>query len=162
MQSSLFQPWLKVKSNRLFLVLVSVALAGSGGMLRAQSVEELGVKNHSSFDSKALERDPFTPIGWKKPVEVTSVATVGPVKQGPEIGPDSFVVSSISVDRIPLAVINGKPYGEGEWISITADNRPMKLQILSIRDGIVSLRFQDKVIKCPIRIWQKPATKDGR
>lgn len=161
MQNFSFQPWLKVKNNPLALLVALWALAASGGLARAQTVEELGVSRHSSFDPATLHRDPFTPIGWQKPMAAAPV--VNGVKQEPVFRAEAFMVSSISVDRIPLAVINGRPYGEGDSIAWTEAGRTMKAQVFAIRDGVVTLRMGDVTVKCPIRARPQPVApgKEG-
>ena len=78
-----------------------------------------------------------------------------PVTTESYIRPDAFSVTSIALDRIPLAVINGKPYGEGDVIPFVAGDKPIKLRIYSIRDGVVTLRYNDYKVNCR----QKPATQ---
>jgi len=133
-------------------------LAGFAGEAQAQTTEDLHVARRSSFESPADARDPLTPIGWQKQ---GVVAVGGPVVRTVEsyIVPTSFVVSSISLDRIPLAVINGKAYGEGDTMPFIAGGEKIALQIYAIRDGAVTLRFKAYQVICPIRSAQllKPA-----
>lgn len=162
MRKSPFPPSLKVK-NRALLVL-AVIWFSTGGLLFAQTVEDLGITKHSSFQTLEGARDPFWPIGWTKPSTVAFVSgESAPVEIVPQ--PDHFAVTSISLDRIPLAVINGKPYGEGDslvWLN-GSTKKTYKLQIISIRDGAVTLRYDDVKVVCPLRLWQKPAaTPAGR
>jgi hypothetical protein len=131
------------------------------GMAFGQTSADLGLLKHSSFEVPEGARDPFWPIGWQKPLSEPSAALPGGaahVDYGPRA--DAFVVSSISLDRIPLAVINGKPYGEGDTIVLAVGEKKnvlVKVQVFAIRDGMVTLRYQDKNLLCPLRLWQKPA-----
>ena len=161
MPNSPFQPSLKVKNSALLAVLV---LAASALACSAQTVEELGVTRHSAFDDSGQRRDPFLPIGWERPASAP-VRLVGgaPVAATTEsyLKPEAFEVSSISLDRLPLAVINGKAYGEGESVPFLAGDKKIKLQVYSIRDGTVTLRYNEFKVTCLIRVWQKPALPGG-
>ena len=133
-------------------------LAGSSLVCIAQTAAELGVAQHSEFDGSTERRDPFVPIGWKRPPSAVAPVTKGIVALTTEayIKPEAFTVSSISVDRVPLAVINGQPYAEGDSLPFLAGEKKIKLKVYSIRDGAVTLRYNDFKITCPIRLWQKP------
>lgn len=157
MPNSSSQPSLKVK-NKLFLILVVVA--GSGLLARAQTAEELDIVRHSAFDASTSPRDPFLPIGWKKVATVVAPSGGGMIAAPTTesyIKPEAFVVTSISLDRIPLAVINGKAYGEGDMIPFVAGTEHIRLQIVLIRDGEVTLRYKNYSIACLIRSLMKPA-----
>jgi hypothetical protein len=128
-----------------------------------QSVEELGVGQPSTFQFPDGERDPFWPIGWTKQVLVESNAPSGAVPMEVVPKPDAFYVSSISLDRIPLAVINGKAYGLGDrfvW-SVPgekgAEPKTFRLQVVAIRDGLVILRYGTVDLPCSLRIIGTPA-----
>jgi len=156
MPNSPFPRWLKVKNNALVALLI---LIGSSFMSRAQTAEELGVSKRSTYEVGTERRDPFVPIGWQRPAsEPPPIVKGAPVVVTTEsyIRPEAFVVSSISVDRLPLAVINGKAYGEGDSLPFVAGDKKIKLLVYSIRDGAVTLRYNDYKVTCPIRIWQKP------
>ena len=157
MRNSPFQPWLKMKNNAVLVLLV---LAGSSCAGHAQTAEDLGASRLSTFEVGPEQRDPFLPIGWQRPVSAPAPGIMGaaPVVATTEsyIRPEAFVVSSISVDRLPLAVINGKAYGEGDSLPFVAGDKKIKLQVYAIRDGAVTLRYNDFKVVCPIRMWQKP------
>lgn len=124
-------------------------------------MEELGVSKPSLFMSPDGERDPLWPIGWVKKARVENVLVNGvPTEIVPRA--EAFHVSSISLDRLPLAVINGKPYGLGDrfiWSvdSGKGDQKHFRLQVVAIRDGVVTLRYGATDLACPLRIVQTPA-----
>jgi hypothetical protein len=131
-------------------------LAGSTGSVQAQSAEDLHVARRSAFESPADARDPLTPIGWQKG-PVVLAANGGQARTVESyILPAAFVVSSISLDRIPLAVINGKAYGEGDAMPFNAGGEKIQIQIFAIRDGTVTLRYKALQLTCPIRASQSP------
>ncbi|MDD5350690.1 MAG: hypothetical protein PHQ12_10815 [Chthoniobacteraceae bacterium] len=147
-------------TNSLLAALAAVALPGMACF--AQTAQDLGLSEHSSFTFPDGGRDPFLPIGWQKPQEMLP-AEVGHAPAAPILKPEMFVVTSISVDRIRLAIINGKPYGEGEMFSIqtqTEDKRVLKVQVLTIQDGSVTLGSGSLRLSCPLRLsLQQPVKK---
>jgi hypothetical protein len=131
----------------------ALILLGSASLASAQSAAELNIKSRSSFSLPATTRNPFWPVGWTKP----SAVPVGPQVATPQapvqtvIRPDDFVVSSISIGALSLAVINRKAYSEGEIIPIPgAPAGKPGAQVYSIRDGEVLLRYKEQVIKAKI------------
>ena len=103
------------------------------------------LKHRSSFNSTAA-RNPFWPIGWVKTDtgenETQEVAL---------ITPSQFDITSISTGQNPLAVINGKTYGEGETITALYGSQKIKILVLAINDGEVVLQYLDKKYTIPLR-----------
>ena len=99
---------------------------------------EYGLTHTSSYQPVPNgQRTPFWPIGW-----VPSAAGPAAVAQPQlEVRADQFVVTSISVDYPPLAVINGKTRGVGDHIPVSADNREFVL-VKAISDGEVLLDYR--------------------
>jgi len=121
----------------------------------AQTATELKIKTLSTFNALPTTRDPFWPVGWSRPTAVEQVFAAIPMPTvAPEIHPkpEDFVVSSISTGKLPLAVINGRAYAEGELITINVGApKPMIVQVYSIRDGSVTLRFQNRTVLAPLK-----------
>ena len=142
--------------NRTALIALFV-VAGCGLSAHGQTVDELKIKTHSVFNGPVSMRNPFWPVGWRK------AGTLGPSGTGASapapvisIKPELFSVSSISTGAIPIAVINGKMYGEGELIPFAGGGlKPSTAQVFSIKDGQVTLRFE----KQTVTIFQKGAAK---
>ena len=147
-----------MKSRILYALIGCLALV-AGSAAFAQSVEELGVAKPSLFESPLGDRDPLWPIGWTKKAPVESVIVNGvPTEIVPRA--EAFYVSSISLDRMPLAVVNGKPYGLGDRFVWTADGgkegpKQFRLQVVGIRDGAVVLRYGSTDLTCPLRVVQQ-------
>ncbi len=103
------------------------------------SGKELALGHGSSFNTPPTgTRNPFWPIGW------TPSAVVAPAQtavQQADVKAEQFVVTTISVDYPPLAIINGKSYGVGEQIPVTADRRVF-VTVRQILDGVVVLDYQ--------------------
>ena len=150
-------------SNRRnsLLALAAAAVILPGLPCQAQTAQELGITEHSAFAFPADGRDPFLPVGWERPQEAQPTDnTPAPIQ--PVLKPEMFVVTSISLDRIRLAVINGKPYGEGDNIPLDAEGkRGLRVQVLTIQDGLVTLVSGSLKLTCPLRLsqTQAPAAK---
>ena len=102
--------------------------------------ETYQLKHRSSFTADQAH-NPFWPIGWVK-----GAVVAGAVAQENDvpITSDSFTVTSISIGTTPLAVINGKTYGEGETISAVYGGQRIKIQVTAITDGTVILQYLNK------------------
>ncbi len=112
----------------------------------AQQGTAFKLKNRSSFSSNRVTRDPFWPIGWSKKGPTEQAVANAPVKA------ENFVVSTIMIDQgAPLAVINGKVYGEGETMSVEAGGVKISVLVAAIEDGRVVLRYQAETITVPLR-----------
>lgn len=127
-------------------------------------VERYQPKNRSSFTASKVSRAPFWPIGYAK-IDRNVQAPVAPVKVT-KLDAEMFAVTSILLGNPSLAVINGRAYGEGEYLRLpkpsaagpkvatkTATLDPtLRIRIARITDGAVSLQSADgQVISVPLR-----------
>ena len=104
------------------------------------SGKEYALTHASSFDAPPSgSRNPFWPIGWT-PSTAVAPAQMAAVQQ-PDVKAEQFVVTTISVDYPPLAIINGKNYGVGDQIPVTADRREF-VTVKQILDGMVVLDYR--------------------
>lgn len=127
------------------LIIAGMALLALAAPVRPQA-GEFKLQHHSSFDSQPAH-NPFWPIGWvksDKPQEAPQEAVA-------TISPDNFVVTSISLSATPLAVINGKTFGEGEFINAVFGGQRVRIQVASIGDGVVTLLYAGKKIQVPMK-----------
>jgi len=138
----------------LLLVAGTLSLPAAG-----QTVKELKITDCSAFSAPSTIRNPFWPIGWSRPTAVAQTpGPVVPVVQEIRLKPEDFVISSISTGQLPLAVINGRAYAEGELISMNVGTpQPMIVQVYAIRDGAVTLRYRDKTVVAFLKGVQLPA-----
>ena len=154
-------------------VFILVAAAAFSRPASAQTAEELNITVRSSFVADAASHNPFWPIGWQKhPTAPVGVPSATQAVTEKFFKPENFVVTSISINRIPLAVINGRLYGEGDPIPanprlqaslVTRPGYPAaqsapgvqdagaRAQIVSIRDGEVLIRFQNETVAAHIK-----------
>ena len=103
------------------------------------SGKEYGLAHASSFDAPPSgTRNPFWPIGWM-PTATAAPAQVSAVQL--DVKPEQFVVTTISVDYPPLAIINGRSYAVGDQIPVTADKREF-VTVKQILDGVVVLDYR--------------------
>ena len=76
------------------------------------SAPTIELKNKSSFSIDENGRNPFWPIGWKPAAKITTNTSD---HIGPDISPNSFLVSSIVMDpKAKFAIVNGKVMSEGQ------------------------------------------------
>jgi hypothetical protein len=110
------------------------------------------LKNRSEFnDPGDSARVPFWPVGWTKHGHVAAPLAVA----APAVTLDerSFHVSSIliSVGATPsLAVINGRAYGEGEFLHEPRGSG-LRIRVQRIKDGSVILEHDDQILTVPLR-----------
>lgn len=127
---------------------IALLLIGAAAITcNAQEDGSFKLKHQSSF-AGGPARNPFWPIGWVKndssQAEQQEVAA-------PIITPDKFEVTSISTGSNPLAVINGKTYGEGETIVALYGEQKIKILVVAINDGDVVLQYLDKKYTIPLK-----------
>ena len=72
------------------------------------------------------------------PADVTKQAPKAKLNETP------FAVTSIMLGNPSLAVINARAYSEGEFIRMPKGSAPMKVRVMQIGDGSVSLSYEDQ------------------
>jgi hypothetical protein len=129
----------------LALLSLTRALAEQPAAPAAAPAVEL--KTKSTFTMDASGRNPFWPIGWK-PVAKASTSE----HSGPEIQPEAFLVSSITLDKGGrFAIINGKAMQVGQQFGLQLGNQTYQLTVKAIEDGRVILSRRDEEIIVPLR-----------
>jgi hypothetical protein len=101
----------------------------------------------SSFDASKA-RNPFWPIGWKKP----DAKNPNGVAPGPALTPASFALTSVTTggsDR--FAILNGKVMQEGQRFGLQVGPQVYEVTVQAIQDGQVILAFQGEEIVVPLR-----------
>ena len=126
------------------MALAAAATAGAQTQSAAPRVtpgKEYKITRRSDFTGVEGVRNPFWPIGWVPTASVQSV----PQEALPEVSADSFVVTSISLDGQPLAVVNGRTYGVGDRIPVNASGTEA-VAVSRIVDGAVYFTFHGREI----------------
>lgn len=134
---------------KIKLTITTLALASAfvHGTASAQTAETYKLKHRSAYTDPSAH-NPFWPIGWTKG-DVVQQATAQ--EAPPPISAESFAVTSISLSAAPLAVINGKTYGEGEIINAISGTQRLHIQVVAITDGSVVLQYLNKRYTIPLR-----------
>lgn len=153
---------LPVKTLALILPVAGAALLFTPAQGHAQSAEVLQL-DRSTYQAPA-ERTPFWPIGWAPQNPDLAPVIVKSDTDTTFFVPERFALTSISIDRTTLALINGRAYGEGDLVPI---NERFSAEVIAIRDGQVKLRFRDKTIAIglkvkPTRGQPQSGTRGGR
>ncbi|HWB61200.1 MAG TPA: hypothetical protein VG733_17090 [Chthoniobacteraceae bacterium] len=137
------------------LAITTLLLLGATAACHAQTQQaadsqtggfKLKLKHTSSY-SGAPAHNPFWPIGWAKSETTQNQAEEVAVP----ITADKFEVTSISTGSSPLAVINGKTYGEGETIIALYGDQKIKILVVAINDGEVVLQYLDRKYTIPLK-----------
>jgi hypothetical protein len=99
------------------------------------------LKNKSSFTVAAETRVPFWPIGWQKggPVAAT------PITPQLQLDPEMFKVTSILLGGLPIAVINGRSYEEGQFLRLPKGST-VRIRVYRIGDGKVWLQAGEQIL----------------
>lgn len=138
-------PFSFVRAYGTLVLVLAITLAAT--MAEAQTAapaaknsgKEYALAHSSTFDAPpGGTRNPFWPIGWTPSAPVTAIQTTA--VQQLDVKPEQFVVTTISVDYPPLAIINGHSYAVGDQIPVTADRREF-VTVKRILDGMVVLDY---------------------
>lgn len=117
------------------------------GAVRAENAAPaIELKHKSTFDA-AEARDPFWPIGWRKP---------GPKSDspgaGPDLSPSSFSLTSVTMGTgTHFAILNGKIMQEGQQFGLQIGSQIHQVTLRSIEDGQVVLSYPGGDIIVPLR-----------
>ena len=138
------------------LVLLSTTRAWTQGVFK--------IKNHSSFNSVDLARNPFWPIGYVPGSQTPNIAQATPQKA--LLKAEDFNLTSISsFGGTRMGMLNGKPVGEGEMVNINVGGQRIKVQTVKVSDGAVVIRYMGQditvILKRPeLDLMNKPASKE--
>ena len=130
-----------MKNLLLVFCLTSFLLAAVRAAEPAPAIE---LKNKSTFDATD-GRDPFWPIGWKRPGPKVSTS-------GPDLSAGSFSLTSVTMGAgTHYAILNGMIMQEGQQFSLQFGKNVYPVTLRSIRDGKVILAYQGSEITVPLR-----------
>ena len=130
-----------MKNLLLVFCLTSFLLAAVRAAEPAPAIE---LKNKSTFDATD-GRDPFWPIGWKRPGPKISTS-------GPDLSAGSFSLTSVTMGTgTHYAILNGMIMQEGQQFSLQFGKNVYPVTLRSIRDGKVILAYQGSEITVPLR-----------
>lgn len=122
-----------------FFCLTNLAIAAA----RAADTPTVDAPAHKSTFDAATERDPFWPIGWKKP------NTGG--GSGPALTSSSFNLTSITTGTGPrFAILNGKILAQGQQFGLQVGHDVYQVTVQSIQDGEVILTYAGGNVVVPL------------
>ena len=129
-----------------------VALCRTSLLIPARAEEKktpavITLKHKSVFDAVDV-RNPFWPIGWKKPV----AANTSEVETGPALTPDAFTLTSLATGTGQrFAILNGKVMQEGQVFGLQSGSQVYQVAVKSIQDGQVILSYEGGEVIVPLR-----------
>ena len=130
-----------MKNLLLVFCLTSFLLAAVRAAEPAPAIE---LKNKSTFDATD-GRDPFWPIGWKRPGPKISTS-------GPDLSAGSFSLTSVTMGAgTHYAILNGMIMQEDQQFGVQFGKNVIHVTLRSIRDGRVILAYQGSEIAVPLR-----------
>ena len=110
----------------------------------AELVPPIELKNKSSFDATDA-RDPFWPIGWKRPGPKNTTS-------GPDLSLSSFSLTSITMGAgARYVILNGKIMQEGQQFGLQFGKQIYQVTLRAIQDGKVIVFYQGSEITVPLR-----------
>jgi hypothetical protein len=122
------------------------------------------LKNKSKFNAPSeTARVPFWPVGWSKQKQAAIAVAAAAPEVKMKLDKNSFNVSSILIGggKDPsLAVINERPYAEGEYVRLKGSSTKTRIRVERIYDGTVTLSFEDQKIVVPLRRQELNQHKD--
>jgi len=130
-----------MKKLLLAAYLTSILLGAARAEESAPAIE---LKNKSSFDATEA-RDPFWPIGWKRPGPKTSTS-------GSDLSPASFSLTSVTMGAgARFVILNGKIMQEGQQFGLEFGKQVYQVTLRAIQDGKVIVVYQNSEITVPLR-----------
>jgi hypothetical protein len=110
----------------------------------------LGSGDPSKFSDEPEARDPFSSIDES----TGTTGTVTPLfhaAAASEIGPDLFKVTTISISKLSIAIINRRAFAQGDTFNLkAADNHIFEVSVSKITDGEVVLELRGQQIVAPL------------
>lgn len=106
----------------------------------------------SYFMPQKIARDPFAPIQYGVVIDKKLPLLIAKEGSKGERGlADFFDLSTISLGRLSIAVINKRAFAEGEYFHFKQpDNVPITVRVVQIRDGEVELEASGQRVKLPL------------
>jgi hypothetical protein len=145
-----------MKNTHAFAAALAAAVFSASALSEARSQNapgEFQLKNRSSFAGNNTAHNPFWPIGWAKALP-KAAASAAPTDI--KLSADDFFVTSILLNEPPLAVVNGRELAEGEMIHVQTGAQTIVVQLASVQDGQIVLRYLNKNLVVPLRRKGEP------
>ncbi len=125
-----------MKTFLIALCLTSLLITARAEEGKAPAV--ITLKHKSGFDATDV-RNPFWPIGWKKPVAAKS----SDAEAAPALTPDAFTLTSLATGSgSRFAILNGKVMQEGQVFGLQFGSQVYQVTVKAIQDGQVILSYE--------------------
>jgi len=126
--------------------LIVLALTTPLCAVRAETAAATTETDHKSTFDASAERNPFWPIGWKKPsLKDSNAADL-------ELSPASFALTSVTMGTSThFAILNGKIMQEGQQFGLQVGKDIYQVTLKAIQDGQVILTYDQNEIVVPLR-----------
>ncbi len=129
-------------------ILLALSVFGIVSGLPAQEVMEPAPYQAATKSTLAISetiRNPFWPIGYTPRPKEEAVQ-----EQLLRIPVEQFRVTSIILDSPSIALINGKDYTVGQFLTANTAAGQVKLLIRKIEDGVVIVQYKNLFGRIPI------------
>ncbi|HEX3816969.1 MAG TPA: hypothetical protein VHW03_01635 [Chthoniobacterales bacterium] len=131
---------------KIFLSLLCLTSLGGSGLHAAQTPPAAAIPKKSVFDA-ADARNPFWPIGWKKPA-----TNGGNASAAPALSPSAFALTSVTTGHGgSFAILNGKIFQQGQQFGLQMGSQIYKVTVQSVQDGEVILSYDGGQVVVPLR-----------
>lgn len=129
----------------LLLVWIGAPLAWAGDPLPTAKIPAL--PKNSSFSAANVVRDPFSQIGKGGSMERSVIVAAN---QDTKDLAQLFRITSVSIDRISLAIINRKAFAEKDFFRVRTSEKIVNVTVVKIHDGGVDLDCDGTLITVPV------------
>lgn len=132
---------------KILLSLLCLTSLGASGLRAAQAPPAVTAAPKKSVFDAADARDPFWPIGWKKPAAngVNGAAA-------PALSPSAFALTSVTTGHGgSFAILNGKIVQQGQQFGLQMGSQIYKVTVQSVQDGQVVLAYEGGQVVVPLR-----------
>ncbi|HEY2800252.1 MAG TPA: hypothetical protein VGI85_06640 [Chthoniobacterales bacterium] len=127
------------------LLLAFDARAAEPGAATNPSAASLTLKHKSTFNATDT-RNPFWPIGWKKPT------AHGEGDDAPALLPSQFALTSVTTDGTShFAILNGKVVQQGQQFGLQMGTQIYQVTVQAVGDGRVILSYEGGQVVVPLR-----------
>lgn len=130
------------RAHTIFALLSTAVIGGAAEFQKSPAP--------SRFSAENIPRDPFERLATEhltneaEPVVMSrDSATDGELAQ-------MFRVTAFSIDRISIALINGKAFAEGENFTIRAKNKNHRVTVLKVKQNGVVLKCSGSILSIPL------------
>ena len=130
---------------RLLAFCLTILLLAPEAPAAEPGAAALALKRKSTY--KATDtRNPFWPIGWKKP------NSTGQDEAAPALSPAQFALTSVTTGGDSrFAILNGKVVQQGQQFGLQLGTQVFQMTVEAVEDGEVVLSYAGGQVIVPLR-----------